>query len=452
MVLQVVIPMAGIGSRFKNYGFKTNKYLLPINLELQPMIELAIISLNISVPCEYFFIINEQDGYDENLRNVLRSISEKYHFNYRIVSVYKLTEGPACTVARAINVLNMEQPMIVSNSDQILDWDFNKFLKNCEKYDGCVLTYKPNYPLKMGLNDKHSFARVNEITNTVEECREKVVISDKALVGVHYFKETKTFFDAYDYMKQNNIRDPNGEFYLSLIYQSMIEKHYTVGISDLNLSTEYFYPTGEPDDYFHYLYTIGDYEHITYNLNKNELIHKLNEHYSIKYCEEVSNKVIQNNGLILLLKGEGCTDYGLQSIKPFQITNDNIITQSLVEFIHIQLSELNNDMIEKKIWNIHDFTRGWFIGDFLPSIIKTKNYEIALLTHLKDEQWDYHYHEKSDEINFLINGKMRINDRIITERQVFYIPKKQIACPQFLENCKILCIKFPSVIGDKYCL
>jgi dTDP-glucose pyrophosphorylase len=56
--IQVVIPMAGIGSRFKTYGFKKNKYLLPINTDLNPMIETAIDSLGINVPCKYYFIIN----------------------------------------------------------------------------------------------------------------------------------------------------------------------------------------------------------------------------------------------------------------------------------------------------------------------------------------------------------------------------------------------------------
>jgi dTDP-glucose pyrophosphorylase/mannose-6-phosphate isomerase-like protein (cupin superfamily) len=455
MVLQVVIPMAGIGSRFKTYGFKTNKYLLPVNLELQSMIELAITSLKVSVHCEYFFIINEEEGYDEHLREILRTISEKHRLKYRTISVYKLTEGPACTVARAMNQLIMNQPLLVSNSDQILDWNFEKFMKTSANYDGCVLTYRPNYPLVVGSVDKHSFARMNEITGTVEECREKVVLSDKALVGVHYFKEAKMFFDAYEYMKKKNMRAPNGEFYLSLVYQSMNEKHYAVGISEIDPSTETFYPVGEPDDYFHYLYTVGGYQHmvssLNNNININTVLYTSGNNEVIEYVKvQATHQTIHNDGLILLLKGEGFTDYELQIIEPFQITNDNIITHTSVEFIHIRSSYPMDPFSKKQVWNLCDFTRGWFIGDFLPSILRTQEYEVALLTHPKNEKWDYHYHKEAEEINFLVEGEMTVNNRMIREGEVFRIPRNQLTCPHFLKDCKVLCIKVPSVVGDKY--
>jgi NDP-sugar pyrophosphorylase family protein len=122
--MQVVIPMAGIGSRFKEYGFKTNKYLLPIDLELHYMIEKAIVSLDISGPCTYFFIINEENGVDASLRKILFDICIKYGFSYSIKSVDKLTEGPASTVYTIVDALDMDSPLFVSNSDQVLDWNF----------------------------------------------------------------------------------------------------------------------------------------------------------------------------------------------------------------------------------------------------------------------------------------------------------------------------------------
>ena len=127
MSLQVVIPMAGIGSRFKEYGFKTNKYLLPIDLELNSMIEKAIVSLDIQVDCTYFFIINEENGIDSALRKILDDICVKHGFSYLIKSVDKLTEGPASTVYAIADVLDMDCPLFVSNSDQVLEWNFGKF-------------------------------------------------------------------------------------------------------------------------------------------------------------------------------------------------------------------------------------------------------------------------------------------------------------------------------------
>lgn len=263
-MIQIIIPMAGLGTRFTSYGFKTNKYLLPINIQLQPMIELAITSLNISEPCKYFFIINEENGYNQSLRNLLTEICKKYGFIYEIRSVSKLTEGPASTVSIIRDILDMDQPIIVSNSDQVLEnWDFKKFINTCKNYDGCVLTYEPNYPLEIDATDKHSFVRLSE-EGVVTECREKIVLSKKALVGVHYFSSAALFFDAYDYMVQHNMRAPNGEFYLSLCYQSMLEMGKTVGIHNIQ-PDETFWPVGEPDDYFKYL----KYK----NVNKDDIIY-----------------------------------------------------------------------------------------------------------------------------------------------------------------------------------
>ena len=270
--MQVVIPMAGIGSRFKKYGFKENKYLLPINIELEYMIEKAIVSLNIPNPSKYFFIINEENGVDTNLRNILDTICKKYNFEYIISSVDKLTEGPASTVFTLQSIINMNEPMIVSNSDQVLDWDYNRFLEKCQNYDGCVLTYKPDYELILNTVDKHSFVQLNEF-GKVDRCAEKIVLSDKALVGVHYFKKTELFFEAYKYMIQNNIRAPNGEFYLSLAYQTMIEHGYSIGYHEIDTNLEKFYPVGEPYDYFKYLYEKGGYNSHTISNITNVYLH-----------------------------------------------------------------------------------------------------------------------------------------------------------------------------------
>jgi hypothetical protein len=93
--------------------------------------------------------------------------------------------------------------------------------------------------------------------------------------------------------------------------------------------------------------------------------------------------------------------------------------------------------------------RGWLIGNFEPSIVKTPDYEIGLLTHGKGEQWGFHYHQSSIEFNILLSGHFLLNNIPISAGTVFIINKNVIACPKFLEQCKILCIKIPSVPGDK---
>jgi quercetin dioxygenase-like cupin family protein len=100
--------------------------------------------------------------------------------------------------------------------------------------------------------------------------------------------------------------------------------------------------------------------------------------------------------------------------------------------------------------NIKNYTRGWFIGNFEPSLLRTKDFEVGVLTHLKDEEWPRHLHKEATEYNYIIKGRMKVNDLEFKEGDIFVIEKNELAKPTFLEDCTILVIKTPSVIGDKY--
>ena len=102
-----------------------------------------------------------------------------------------------------------------------------------------------------------------------------------------------------------------------------------------------------------------------------------------------------------------------------------------------------------KTFSLDEFYRGWFIGDFEPSIIKTKLFEVGLLSHRKGEKWPAHFHEFLTEYNLLIKGKMIINGTSICKNQIFIFKPGEVADPVFLEDCEILCIKIPSIPQDK---
>jgi quercetin dioxygenase-like cupin family protein len=102
-----------------------------------------------------------------------------------------------------------------------------------------------------------------------------------------------------------------------------------------------------------------------------------------------------------------------------------------------------------KIIKLNSMKSGWFIGDFEPSVLRTKNFEVAVMTHKKGEYWPKHYHEKADEYNVLLDGKMRIHNTEINTGDIFILNKMEVADPIFLEDCRVLVIKTPSVPGDK---
>lgn len=99
---------------------------------------------------------------------------------------------------------------------------------------------------------------------------------------------------------------------------------------------------------------------------------------------------------------------------------------------------------------LEDYTRGWVIGDFLPSVLRTKGFEVGVLKHYKDEKWSAHYHSVSTEYNILIEGSMNVCGKELIKGDVFIIEQNEVADPTFHEDCTIVCIKVPSAIGDKH--
>jgi mannose-6-phosphate isomerase-like protein (cupin superfamily) len=102
------------------------------------------------------------------------------------------------------------------------------------------------------------------------------------------------------------------------------------------------------------------------------------------------------------------------------------------------------------IYKLKNMVKGWFVGDFEPSAFKTKDFEVCYRIHPAGEEWDHHYHKEAVEINLLISGKMTMLDQTLSSGDVFVVNPYEIADPVFIEDCAIVCVKTPSVIGDKY--
>lgn len=101
-----------------------------------------------------------------------------------------------------------------------------------------------------------------------------------------------------------------------------------------------------------------------------------------------------------------------------------------------------------KIFNIKDMIGGWFVGNFNPTAYKTENFEVSYKIHPKGEKWDYHYHTEVTEINYLVRGKMLLQNKELNGNDIFILEPYEIADPTFLEDCEIICVKTKSV-NDK---
>jgi len=103
-----------------------------------------------------------------------------------------------------------------------------------------------------------------------------------------------------------------------------------------------------------------------------------------------------------------------------------------------------------KTGKLSDMNRGWFVGNFEPSLYKTEQVEVGVLVHPKGQIWDAHYHKLGTEINVLLSGHMKVCNIELIAGDTFIIEPYEIADPIFYEDCLIVCVKIPGNKNDKY--
>lgn len=223
--------MAGEGTRFPRDTYKIPKPL--IDIKGMSMIQMAIESLGLSGT--YHFVIRKDSYYDQ-----VCSLLHKILPNPKIISVEETTEGPAASSLLFKDFINSEEELVIANCDQIMWWDPDLFLTTARyyKYDGLVVTYSTSTP-------KNSYARIDQ-QGFVQEIKEKEVISDISLNGIHYWRKGKYFVQSAEDMIQCNDRAPNGEFYVGPSYNHMIKKGHKVGIH--HIPNYQHNPVGVPED------------------------------------------------------------------------------------------------------------------------------------------------------------------------------------------------------------
>ena len=102
--------------------------------------------------------------------------------------------------------------------------------------------------------------------------------------------------------------------------------------------------------------------------------------------------------------------------------------------------------------NLHrleDMIGGWFVGNFSPTAYTTNDVEVSYNQHPKGERWDTHYHEKVTEVNLLVRGEMILQGKKLIAGDIFTLNPYEIADPEFLEDCEIVCVKLPGITNDK---
>lgn len=234
--MNVLIPMAGAGSRFAQAGYTFPKPLIPVNGK--PMIQVVV--ENLGVEANFIYVVQKEHREKFNLDTMLELITAG---QCTVIEVDGITEGAACTALLAKEFIDNDDPLFFANSDQFVEWRPIDFLYKMQEQqaDGGIVTFKDTHP-------KWSFAKVDEETNMVTEVAEKNPISDNATAGYYYWKRGSDFVKYAERMIEKDIR-VNNEFYVAPVYNQAIEDGRAIRIFE----ADKMWGLGTPEDLDYYL-------------------------------------------------------------------------------------------------------------------------------------------------------------------------------------------------------
>lgn len=237
-MLNIVIPMAGAGSRFVKAGYVDPKPLIPVHSI--PMIRLVI--GNITPSCPHRFIFIAQNSHLE--RYDLPGKLETWTKGCSIIGIDGLTAGAACTVLKAKSLINTEEPLMIANSDQYVDISIDAYLSHGTEKDGQIMTMSADDP-------KWSFIDTDDQGN-VTRLVEKEVISSEATVGIYNFAHGRDFVRAAEAMIEKNLR-VNNEFYVAPAYNQLIREGKKIGWFNIGCVDNGMHGLGTPADLTRFL-------------------------------------------------------------------------------------------------------------------------------------------------------------------------------------------------------
>jgi dTDP-glucose pyrophosphorylase len=236
--MNIIIPMAGEGKRFREVGYNMSKPFIDVNG--RAMINRVIDNLIPLNPSKFIFICRKEDKAELEELLTERPLGPEY----AIVTTDGTTEGAACTVLLAKEFVNSHESLLIANSDQIVKYSIDN-LKSLIKWgstviDGIIFTFHASH-------SRWSFVKVNNI-GKITQVAEKKPISNIATCGIYYYSSGRDFIENAEQMIKKEIRT-NNEFYLAPVYNEMIQNDSVI----IPFFVEEMHGLGTPEDLNIYL-------------------------------------------------------------------------------------------------------------------------------------------------------------------------------------------------------
>lgn len=238
--IQLVIPMAGRGTRFSQAGYDIPKPLLPIH----GIPAYQVVLGNLIHPRIGSVTVITQRSW--GVSGPMRHFADHLDLTLSLIEIDYTTCGPADTIDLARPMLDPELPVVTANSDQYVSADLDNFYASLSggRLSGQILTMEDTDP-------KWSYAAL-DADGYVRSVKEKQVISRFATVGIYGFREASLMFGAFDDMRIEGDMT-NGEYYVAPSYNWLITRGHRVGISHLGPVGDVMHGLGVPADYERFL-------------------------------------------------------------------------------------------------------------------------------------------------------------------------------------------------------
>ena len=228
MIKNIIIPMAGLGKRFKKNNFSTIKPLIQID--------------NSTIFDKY---------------GVVKKILKKNKISPFLLD--KDTLGQSDTCYKVINKINHEEDLFIHSCDYVMKYSYKKFLKTIKNSDVVIFTYRLKSTIVKNYND-YAYCMLEK--GIVKKITEKTIISkkpssDHMIIGTFWFKKSKDFFDMHkiSLSKKNFI---NNELYIANNINFLIKKNKNVKIFEV----DYWKNLGDVFSYNQYIYWKNFFENL----------------------------------------------------------------------------------------------------------------------------------------------------------------------------------------------
>lgn len=231
--INIVVPMAGEGIRFREAGYQVPKY--QIQAQGKSLFELSVCSLkgfNDSAK-RYIFIVREED-------NALDFISEQCKVmglnSVEVIELNHNTDGQATTVMHSAKYWNTDDRLLIYNIDTFVEPNIMSSFDL--RGDGFIHCFK-------GVGEHYSFVKLDS-TGRVVEVKEKSRISDYCSLGTYYFSNCHMYSQLYEMYNTGKIKPVNNERYIAPLYNELISRGGDVYIS--NVDAKYVHILGTPKE------------------------------------------------------------------------------------------------------------------------------------------------------------------------------------------------------------